>query len=156
VVVAPVQLLVIGYPGTPVPAPRRGAGLTGVLDLVGDGGAVRVVDYQGVRKEIDGEAVLVDAADLRLPPPPGGGRVVRALLGVGAAAPDPGRYLTPGDWYWYLDDVIPPGATVVLVLVEHRWAAPFTRALTARGANLLHDAWVHPSDLASSMTTRDG
>jgi hypothetical protein len=149
--------LVIGYPGSPVPAPRGGAaGLAGVLDGVGEDGAVRVVDYQAVRKEVDGEAVLVDAAELRLPPPPAGGRVVRALLGAGADAPDPGRYLTPGDWYWYLDDVILPRATVLLVLVEHRWAAPFARALTARGATLLHDAWVHPSDLASPMTTHDG
>ena len=147
---APVQLLVIGQ-GSPE------AGLAAALDGLRHGESVRVLDYQALRKDADGDVILLPPGDLCLPPPSEEGAMVRALLGTGRQVPDPRRYLTGGDWYWFLDDQVPPLTTVVLVLVEHRWAAPLAAALTTGdAATLLYDAWIHPADLGPAKTTPNG
>lgn len=145
----PVQLLVIG------PAVPDGS-VTAALNGLRGNEAVRLLDYLAVRKDAAGEVALVPATELSLPPPSAGGSLVRALLGTGRGVPDPRRYLTDGDWYWYLDDHLLPRTTTLLVLVEHRWAAPLARALAVRGGTLLHDAWIHPGDLGRPKTTHKG
>lgn len=147
---APIQLLIIGQ-GPP------DAGLAEALDVLRQGEAVRLLDYQALRKDADGDVVLLPPADVLLPESSAEGEMVRALLGTGGRVPDPRRYLTGGDWYWFLDDQIPPLTTVLLVLVEHRWAAPLAGSLTAGGgATLLYDAWIHPGDLGRAKTTPNG
>lgn len=145
----PVQLLVIGRPSPDDT-------LAAALDGLRAGEAVRLLDYQAVHKAADGDVRFVSPAELSLPCAPADGSVVRALLGTGKSVPDPRRYLTDGDWYWFPDDQIPPLTTTLLVLIEHRWAAPLARALTVRGGALLHDAWIHPSDLGSAKSTHNG
>jgi len=145
----PVQLLVIGQV-------RPDDTLAAALDGLREGAGVRLLDYQAVHKDVDGDVVFVPCDELRLPCAPAGGSMVRALLGTGRSVPDPRRYLTDGDWYWFLDDHIPPATTALLLLVEHLWAAPLARALSVRGAALLHDAWIHPGDLGRAKTTRNG
>lgn len=144
---APVQLLVLALP---LPDDALAAELTALHD----GEGVRLLDFLAVRKDAGGDAVLVPPGDVRLPPAPADGTLVRALLGAGTGVPDPRRYLTDGGWYWFLDDHLPPRTTTLVVLVEHHWAAPLARALTVRGGTLRHDAWVHPGDLPT--ITRDG
>ena len=147
---APVQLLIIGQ-GSPEP------GLAAALDGLRHGDAVRLLDYQALRKDADGDVILLPPGDLLLPPSPADGAMVRALLGTGGQVPDPRRYLADGDWYWFLDDQVPPLTTVLLVLVEHRWAAPLAGALTSGGgATLRYDAWVHSGDLRRTKTTPNG
>jgi len=146
---APVQLLVLGQP-------LPDDGLAAELDALRETDGVRLLDFQAVRKDADGDAELVPPAELRLPDAPAEGAMVRALLGTGVGIPDPRRYLADGGWYWFLDDQIPPLGTAVVVLLEHRWSEALAQALTARGGALLHDAWVHPSDLPRPMTTRNG
>jgi hypothetical protein len=50
---------------------------------------------------------------------------------------------------WYVDDEIPAGATAIVVLIEHKWAAGLEGTIARGYGLLLSDAWVHPQDVSA-------
>jgi hypothetical protein len=108
---------------------------------------VRLVDLMVVRHHADGqmEAMEVSAT-------PHGGAKVALLTGLHAGenggGPDPASSDQEQDM-WYVADAIPPGKTVAIALLEHRWAIGLRDKLQGRGGELLAEAWVNPLDLVA-------
>ena len=137
----PVQILVADMgPGEPT-----GEVLAQLQALV-DQDIVRLVDLMVVRHHEDGqmEAVNVEAT-------PEGGAKVAVLTGLhdGSSGEGPDPVSDEEEDMWVVADAIPPGKTVAIALLEHRWAIGLRNALQARGGQLLAEAWVHPLDLAA-------
>jgi hypothetical protein len=83
---------------------------------------------------------------------PDGGAKVAVLTGLhdGASGDGPDS-VSEGEEQdmWYVADAIPPGKTVAIALLEHRWAIGLRDALQNRGGQLLAEAWIHPLDLVA-------
>ena len=116
------------------------------LQALVDQDIVRLVDLMVVRHHADGqmEAVNVEAA-------PEGGAKVAVLTGLhdGSSGEDPPPVGTEEEDMWAVADAIPPGTTVAIALLEHRWAIGLRNALQSRGGSLLAEAWIHPLDLVA-------
>jgi uncharacterized membrane protein len=146
--IGPVQLLVVGFAG----GEFKGE-IMAVLDDLRDRDVIRLVDMAFVRKDDQGELVMIERSDL--------GAVVGALIGFGAAgeegaeigaiegaeAASEGGMLE--DQMWYIADEIPEGTAAAVALIEHRWAIPLREAIMNAGGFLLSDAWIHPTDLVA-------
>jgi Family of unknown function (DUF6325) len=117
------------------------------LERLAEHDIVRLLDLMIVRHHADGqlEAIEVSAT-------PDGGATVAALTGLhggeNGGGPDAGSSEQEQDM-WYVADAIPPGKTVAIALLEHRWAIGLRDALRGRGGELLAEAWVHPLDLVA-------
>jgi len=133
---APVQVLVIGFD-----APTFSGEVLAQLDRLREEGVVRLVDVLLVARDEDGSFST-------LPPPAGAdpdlGRVAAGLLGVedGDSTPD----TIEGDT-WSLADVVPPGSTGAVALIEHLWAAPLVASIRGAGGRPLDEAWLAPADV---------
>ena len=141
---APVQVLVIGFE-----APTFSGEVLAELERLREAGVVRLVDVLLLARDEDG-------GFRTLPPPPGGdpdlGHVAAALLGLeDGEAPEEDQ----GDT-WSLADVVPPGSTGAVALIEHTWAAPLAAAIRAAGGRPLDEAWLAPADVERlrSLATR--
>jgi hypothetical protein len=137
----PVQILVADMgPGEPT-----GEVLAQLQALV-EQDIVRLVDLMVVRHHEDGqmEALNVEAT-------PDGGAKVAVLTGLhdGSTGEGPDASGDENEDMWYVADAIPPGKTVAIALLEHRWAIGLRDALQNRGGELLAEAWIHPLDLVA-------
>jgi hypothetical protein len=138
----PVQLLVIDMGGG-----EPTGEILAELQRLAEHDIVRLLDLMVVRHHGDGqmEALEVSAT-------PDGGAKVAILTGLhgsdNVGGPPPGASEQEED-IWYVADAIPPGVTVAIALLEHRWAIGLREALQARGGSLLAEAWVHPLDLVA-------
>ena len=133
---APVQVLVVGFD-----APTFSGEVLAELDRLREAGVVRLVDVLLVARDEDGS--------FRTLPPPAGadadfGRVAAELLGVedGDSTPD----VVEGDT-WSLADVVPPGSTGAVALIEHTWAVPLVASIRGAGGRPLDEAWLAPADV---------
>ena len=138
----PVQILVADMgPGEPT-----GEVLAQLQALV-DQDIVRLVDLMVVRHHEGGQMEAINVAAT-----PDGGAKVAVLTGLhdGASGDGPDS-VSEGEEQdmWYVADAIPPGKTVAIALLEHRWAIGLRDALQNRGGQLLAEAWIHPLDLVA-------
>jgi uncharacterized membrane protein len=154
--IGPVQLLVVGFAG----GEFKGE-IMAVLDDLRDRDVIRLVDMAFVRKDDQGELVMIERSDLSEEEAAEFGAVVGALIGFGAAgeegaeigaiegaeAASEGGMLE--DQMWYIADEIPEGTAAAVALIEHRWAIPLREAIMNAGGFLLSDAWIHPTDLVA-------
>lgn len=141
----PIQVLVLG-----VHERRVADAIRAELRRLEGLGEVRLLDVLVVRKRRDGE---LEAQPLGgVDPPCGSGSLVRGLVGLGpGGGAERNENAGPaGDGIWYLADAIPPRATAVVALVEHRWAIPLRDAITDAGAASLAAEWIHPADLVAA------
>lgn len=138
----PVQILVLDLgPGEP----------TGVvleeLERLAEHDIVALLDLLVLRRHEDGQFEAFEAKAT-----PDGGAKVAVLTGL-HAGDDGDAPESAGDegheGIWYVADAIPPGKTVAVALLEHRWAIGLRDALQGRGGELLAEAWVHPLELAA-------
>ena len=53
-----------------------------------------------------------------------------------------------GEQTWSLADVVAPGTTAVVVVLEHRWAIGLVDSMVAVGAALVHESWLDEQDRA--------
>lgn len=134
---APVQVLVVGFD-----APTFSGEVLAELSRLREAGVVRLVDVLLVARDEDGSFHI-------LPPPPGAhadlGRVAAELLGAtadGAGTPE----TVEGDT-WSLADVVPPGSTGAVALIEHTWAAPLVASIRKSGGRPLDEVWLAPADV---------
>ena len=154
--IGPVQLLVVGFAG----GEFKGE-IMAVLDDLRDRDMIRLVDMAFVRKDEQGDLVMIERSDLSEEEAAEFGAVVGALIGFGAAgeegaeigaiegaeAASEGGMLE--DQMWYIADEIPEGTAAAVALIEHRWAIPLREAIMNAGGFLLSDAWIHPTDLVA-------
>jgi uncharacterized membrane protein len=154
--IGPVQLLVVGFAG----GEFKGE-IMAVLDDLRDRDVIRLVDMAFVRKDEQGDLVMIERSDLSEEEAAEFGAVVGALIGFGAAgeegaeigaiegaeAASEGGMLE--DQMWYIADEIPEGTAAAVALIEHRWAIPLREAIMNAGGFLLSDAWIHPTDLVA-------
>src|SRR5262245_6156452 len=130
----PVQVLVIGFE-----QPSFTGEVMAELERLRAAGVVRLVDVLLVARAADGTFET-------LPAPPG----VDPDLGLRAAevlgdSTGDGGPTTPGDT-WSLADVVEPGTSAAVALVEHLWAAPLVDAVRGAGGRALAEAWLSPED----------
>lgn len=152
--IGPVQLLVVGFAG----GEFKGE-IMAVLDDLRDRDVIRLVDMAFVRKDEQGDLVMIERSDLSEDEAAEFGAVVGALIGFGAAgeegaeigAIEGAEAAAEGgmleDQMWYIADEIPEGTAAAVALIEHRWAIPLREKLLNAGGTLLGDSWVHPTDL---------
>ena len=155
--ISPVQLVMIGYNQPELPA----ALATRIHELAAEP-AVDVIDVVDVYRNRDGSVQYVPVAGMGHPDGPGA--VIRKLLTKSGAAgvmmqsqwTGP-SHLFQGDRLPDPHDTIPTnGSHVLVVLVEHRWAAPLrdtaaeveTHAVANRwiGRDLLKELKLMPQD----------
>jgi hypothetical protein len=138
----PVQILVVDV-GDAEPTGE----VLAELQRLAEHDIVRLLDLMVVRHHGDGqmEALEVTAT-------PDGGAKVAVLTGLHGGdngdGPPPAASEQEQDM-WYVADAIPPGKTVAIALLEHRWAIGLREAMRSRGSELLAEAWVHPLDLVA-------
>ena len=154
--IGPVQLLVVGFAG----GEFKGE-IMAVLDDLRDRDVIRLVDMAFVRKDDQGDLVMIERSDLSEDEAAEFGAVVGALIGFGAAgeegaeigAIEGAEAAAEGgmleDQMWYIADEIPEGTAAAVALIEHRWAIPLREAIMNAGGFLLSDAWIHPTDLVA-------
>jgi hypothetical protein len=117
------------------------------LERLAEHDIVALLDLLLLRRHEDGQ---FEAFEARVTPD--GGEKVSVLTGLhaGENGGDPAPAESEAEEHlWYVADAIPPGKTVAVALLEHRWAIGLRAALQGRGGQLLAEAWVHPEDLAS-------
>jgi hypothetical protein len=116
--VGPIDIVVIGYGAD---APMTGEAAPLLVDLV-ERGIIRVLDVMFVTKEEDGTYSGFDATDL-------------SEKGVGDFAVFEGASsgMLGDEDAAKAADAIEPGSSVVMIVYENRWAAPFIAAVRRNG-----------------------
>jgi hypothetical protein len=138
----PVQILVVDVGGG-----EPTGEVLAELQALAEQDIVRLLDLMVMRHHEDGQMEAFNVAAT-----PDGGAKVAVLTGLhdGATGGSPDPVATEEEQdLWYVADAIPPGTTVAIALLEHRWAIGLRDALEARGGQLLAEAWVHPLDLVA-------
>ena len=141
----PVQVLLIG-----IDAPGSDQMLAAELQDLGTQDAIAVLDVLRVRRGADDEIRRLDPTGTG----EDSGRLVEALMVIdrenldGASG---GRGADSGpEGAWFLAERIPRGASVAILLIEHRWAIPLREAAGEYEAVVFGDAWLHPQDVATA------
>jgi hypothetical protein len=116
--VGPIDIVIIGYGAD---APMTGEAAPLLVDLV-ERGIIRVLDVMFVTKEEDGTYSGFDASDL-------------SEKGVGDFAVFEGASsgMLGDEDAAKAADAIEPGSSVVMIVYENRWAAPFIAAVRRNG-----------------------
>lgn len=149
----PIQIIAIGLDNDK----QRGE-VARELRAASDNGVVRVIDLLAIRKEQDGSIISLGASDLSPDQRMEYGAIIGGLLGFGAAGEEGAEMgavagaeafsehtfgLSDDDIHAFAED-IPPGKTVVMMLVEHLWAVPLKEAIQRAGGVVLGQGMVQP------------
>lgn len=151
----PVQVVVIGFEGE-----RLTGKILPELRRLRDADTIRLIDLVFVTKDVDGQVATVETTDLTPAESTELGALAGALVGqgmlgekgaeigadIGAAR---GTGMALEEETWAIADVIPPGNSAAVALIEHRWAIPLRDAIVDAGGFALADTWVHPEDLVA-------
>jgi hypothetical protein len=157
--IGPVQLMMLGYPEhmTEVPGEVRVQ-----IEALNATPAVRLLDVLQISKDRKGrlterpvEGFLPEGST------PDTGNAIRKLLTSGRAAGMLGQNRTSGTGYLYqkasLPDisVLPGGINVLILLLEHRWAADFWMAMHGSPAYPVGDMWLGHEGLEAAGVPLD-
>lgn len=152
----PLQLVVIGLDGPDIPSD-----VVQTLGDLRDEGIVRLVDVAFVVKDNGGDLDHLPAssdlsANARLAglltsvlfgdPPTFHARASEVEEFDSLAAEHATFGITDRD-VEEIADLIPPGATVALILIEHLWAARLKESVRQSGCAILAHGWITPSTL---------
>ncbi|WP_147796410.1 DUF6325 family protein [Cellulomonas sp. Y8] len=133
----PVELIALAFPGDDVPGPV----LAEVAALAGSD-RVRVVDVVVVRPDDDG-IEIVEVADLDGPAADG-------LADLADLADLVGRGLAGEHDLGLVAESLPPGASALVIVVEHLWAAALAAAAREAGAVVAHAELV-PAEVVNAL-----
>jgi hypothetical protein len=135
--IGPVQLLIVGFGEE---AEMKGE-ILAELERLSEADIVRVMDVLIVAKGEDGLIAIVDANE---------DGIAATLTGLvdedGDGVPDSVAGIDDPNVLVVADE-IPPGATVAIVLLEHRWALGLKGALQNTGGMLIAESWIDPLEL---------
>lgn len=107
------------------------------LSALGPDAPVRLLEAFEVAVAEDGSISVISDAD----DPP-----ATVALFVRPDDADANDVDEPATDVWHLGEVVPPGSTAVVALLEHRWATPLRDVLTAAGGAVSHETWLDPED----------
>jgi hypothetical protein len=138
--VGPIDIVVIGYGAD---APMTGEAAPLLVDLV-ERGIIRVLDVMFVTKKEDGTFSGFDASDL-------------SEKGVGDFAVFEGASsgLLGDEDAAKAADAIEPGSSVVMIVYENRWAAPFIAAVRRNGGVPLAFERIPAQDVIDALDALD-
>lgn len=135
--IGPVQLLIVGFDEE---AQMRGE-IIAELERLSEADIVRVIDVLIVSKDEDGLIAIIDANE---------DGIAATLTGLvdedGDGIPDSVAGIDDPNVLVVADE-IPPGATVAIVLLEHRWALGLKGAMQNTGGVLIAESWIDPLEL---------
>ena len=157
----PIQMLVVGFDGN-----RFRGEIWPELERLKTEGVVRIIDLMLVRKDSAGAVTHVVASDLDWDEAAKFGEAMGALAGFareGLAGVERGGlagmadlmdgHLFDEDDVFRLEQLVPPGMTTAVALIEHLWAEPFLGAVSrANGFELLNE-WVLPTQVMDTGGT---
>jgi len=151
----PVQMLSIAFDGN-----HFKGELLPELERLKAEGVVRIVDMLFVRKDSFGAVATLTATDLDWEEATQYGAYIGALIGYGAggeegadsgamagAAEFADGHLFNAEDAWKLTNAVPDGASIAIVLLEHRWAVPLIEAIQRADGVELSNEWGQPADL---------
>jgi uncharacterized membrane protein len=151
----PLQLLTLGFDGS-----RFKGEILPELERLKRSGIVRVVDLLVIRKDASGGVATVTASDLDWEEATEFGAKIGALVGWGVAGEEGASYgamlgaaeLADGHAFGDRDrmallDLVPPGSSAALVLLEHVWAEPLRQAVERADGRELDNRWLRADDL---------
>lgn len=157
--IGPVHLLVIGLDSSEL----KGQ-IARELHRASESGTIRVLDALAIQRTPSGGVVSLGASDLTPDQRIVYGAVIGGLMGFGATGTDEGasegaeagalafanrNFGMSGSDIRAIADDLPPGATALMVLLEHRWAIPLKEALQSAGGVVLAQGIVQPQDLVA-------
>jgi len=134
--VAPVDVVIIGFPGNKF----NGRIAPAILELVA-AGTVRVLDLLFVMKHADGTVTTIEAADLDPEAGP-------SFVSIDVAQPGA---LGSEDAEEVADD-LPPDSSALLIAFENTWAAKFVEACQAADAVVIDQIRI-PVDVVDAVIT---
>jgi hypothetical protein len=138
-VMGPISYLIVEFPENKM----KGEGLAALVDLV-DRGIVRVLDLTFVARDTDGTVGIIDISDID-----GDGELDLTIF-EGAATG-----LMDEDDIAEAGSILAPGAAAGILIIENRWAAPFTDALRRGGAELVAAGYIPQDDLLAALDAVD-
>lgn len=131
----PISYLIVEFPGNKM----TGGGLQALVDLT-DRGLIRILDLVFVKRELDGTVEAIEITDLDHD------GELDLVMFEGAAS----GLLDESD----LADAkaaIEPGSSAGIMIFENTWAAGFTRAMRAGGAELVAAGYIPQDALLESL-----
>jgi hypothetical protein len=135
--IGPVQLLIVGFDED---AELKGE-ILAELERLSEADVVRVIDVLIVSKGEDGLIAVVEASE------DGIAATLTGLVDEDAdGIPDSVAGIDDPNVLVVADE-IPPGATVAIVLLEHRWAVGLKAAMQNTGGLLIAESWIDPLEL---------
>jgi uncharacterized membrane protein len=151
----PLQLLSVVFDGN-----RFKGEVLPELERLKEADIVRLVDLLFVRKDRSGAIAVLTASDLEWEEATQFGAYLGSIVGLGAggiegaergsiagAAELADGHLFNEEDVERLKNAIPPGSSVALALIEHRWALPLLAAITRADGYELSNQWVNVDDL---------
>jgi len=132
----PIDYLVVEFPADVQP---DGSALGHLIDLV-DRGIIRVLDLAWVKRESDGSVVGIDINDMDM-----SGDVDITLFGGAASG------MLGDDDITEAGSALEPGCSAAVLLYENTWAAPFARALRAKGAQVVANGRIPVQSILAAL-----
>jgi hypothetical protein len=136
----PIDYLVVEFPASMQP---DGSALVHLIDLV-DRGIIRVLDLAFVKRETDGSVIGIDISDMNMT-----GDVDVTLFGGAATG------MLGDDDLSEAGAVLEPGCSAAVLLYENTWAAPFARALRAKGAQVVANGRIPVQSILAALDSLD-
>jgi len=136
----PIDYLVVEFPASMQP---DGSALVHLIDLV-DRGIIRVLDLAFVKRETDGSVIGIDISDMDMT-----GDVDVTLFGGAATG------MLGDDDLSEAGAVLEPGCSAAVLLYENTWAAPFARALRAKGAQVVANGRIPVQSILAALDSLD-
>jgi uncharacterized membrane protein len=140
------------------------------LERLKEAGIARIIDLVLVRKDRSGAVSTLTASDLEWEEATEFGAYIGTLVGLGAdgvegaergamagAAEMADGHLFDEEDVFRLTEVVDPGSSIALVLLEHLWIKPLLDAVTRANGYELSNDWVSPERLlAFGLAPGDG
>jgi hypothetical protein len=137
--VGPISYLIVEFPGNKM----TGEGFPILVDLV-DRGLIRILDLTFVTRDVDGSISVIELADID-----GDGELDLTIFeGASSGLMDESDIADAAS-------VIEPGSSAGVLIFENRWAAQFTAALRAGGAELVAAGYIPLADIVASLDALD-
>jgi uncharacterized membrane protein len=153
----PIQMISLAFPGN-----RFRGEILPELERLKRERIVRIVDLLLVRKDPEGNVLVMTATDLDWEEAVSFGSYVGALAGFAAAGPEgiergaiagaaemADGHLFDQDDVFRVTQQLPPNMSAALILVEHLWSKPLLDAVDRAGGIELSNDWVRPEQVVS-------
>jgi uncharacterized membrane protein len=151
----PVQMLSLAFEGS-----RFKGEILPELERLKNEGLIRIVDLLLIRKDSAGTIATLTSSDLDWEEASDYGAYIGGLVGFGsgghegvergkmqgAAELADGHFFDENDAF-RLAEAVPPGSSVAMLLIEHRWAIPLTQAVQRANGFELDNMWITPDEL---------